>query len=79
MHRSGSNVDVCIIEKDKTEMLRNYRKPNERGVKEQRYTPKPGSTAILRKQVWSLVTSTEVVQLPPPTGEAPAAMEVDKD
>lgn len=24
---SGSNVDVCIIEKDKTEMLRNFEMP----------------------------------------------------
>ena len=24
---SGSNVDVCVIKKDKTEMLRNYEMP----------------------------------------------------
>ncbi len=34
---SGSNVDVCVIEKGKTEYLRNYETPNERVQKEQRY------------------------------------------
>ena len=68
---SGSNVDVCVIEKDKTEMLRNYRRPNERVTKEQRYTPRRGATAITKKDVWNLVKSTTVV----PT--EPAAMQVD--
>ena len=77
-YRSGSNVDVCVIEQTKTEMLRNYRRPNERGSKEQRYTPKAGTTGVLRKEVWSLVTSTEVIDLPAPT-EPASAMEVDKD
>ena len=31
---SGSNVDACIITKDHTENLRNYRTPNERAQKE---------------------------------------------
>ena len=29
---SGSNVDVCVITKDKTDYLRNYERPNERCV-----------------------------------------------
>jgi 20S proteasome subunit beta 2 len=41
---SGSNVDVCVITKDNVEYLRNYRKPNERGPKEQSYKFKPGTT-----------------------------------
>lgn len=34
---SGSNVDVCIIEPHGTENLRNYRTPNEKGVKAKSY------------------------------------------
>lgn len=34
---SGSNVDVCVIEKEKTEMMRNYRTPNEKVAKAQSY------------------------------------------
>ncbi|CAG8510422.1 7602_t:CDS:10, partial [Scutellospora calospora] len=41
---SGSNVDLCIIEKDKIEMLRNYSKPNERVEREKSYKYKRGTT-----------------------------------
>lgn len=34
---SGSNVDVCIIEEKGTEMLRNYKTPNEKVAKAQSY------------------------------------------
>lgn len=34
---SGSNVDVVVINSEKVEVLRNYGRPNERGVKEARY------------------------------------------
>jgi 20S proteasome subunit beta 2 len=33
---SGSNVDVCVITADETQMLRNYRTDNERLPKELR-------------------------------------------
>lgn len=33
---SGSNVDVVVINSEKVEVLRNYARPNERGVKEAR-------------------------------------------
>jgi 20S proteasome subunit beta 2 len=42
---SGSNVDVTVITKNETTVLRNYTKPNERGVKEQSYTFSPGTTS----------------------------------
>lgn len=49
---SGSNVDVCVIEKDKpTKLLRNYMKPNERGQKERNYKFPRGTTAWLDQKV----------------------------
>lgn len=42
---SGSNCDVCVIEKDGTEMLRNYAMPNERVPKELSYKMRHGTTA----------------------------------
>lgn len=44
---SGSNCDVCVIEKDGTEMLRNYTKPNERVQKELSYKMRRGATGIV--------------------------------
>ena len=49
---SGSNVDVCVIEKDKpTNLLRNYIKPNERVKKEKNYKFKKGTTNWLNEKV----------------------------
>ncbi|KAL1986544.1 hypothetical protein VTN96DRAFT_6122 [Rasamsonia emersonii] len=49
---SGSNVDVCVIEKDKpTELMRNYIKPNERGQKERDYRFPKGTTSWLKEKV----------------------------
>ncbi|KAJ5225838.1 Proteasome subunit beta type-2 [Penicillium chermesinum] len=51
---SGSNVDVCVIEKDKpTQLLRNYEKPNPRGEKERNYRFPKGTTAWLNQRVIS--------------------------
>lgn len=51
---SGSNVDVCVIEKDKpTQLLRNYLKPNERGKKERNYKFPRGTTAYLNEKIIS--------------------------
>ncbi|KAH6561737.1 hypothetical protein BASA50_000497 [Batrachochytrium salamandrivorans] len=52
---SGSNVDVTIITKGNVEYLRNYGKPNERGVKEQSYKLRAGTTAVLTSDIRSLV------------------------
>lgn len=55
---SGSNVDVCVIEKDKpTQMMRNYLKPNERGQKERSYRFQRGTTAWLDQNV---ITKSEI-------------------
>lgn len=49
---SGSNVDVCVIEKDKpTQLLRNYITPNQRSSKERDYKFKVGTTAWLKEKV----------------------------
>lgn len=51
---SGSNVDVCVVEKDKpTQLLRNYLKPNERGKKERSYRFPKGTTAYLDQKIIS--------------------------
>lgn len=58
---SGSNVDVCIITKDRTEMLRNYLRPNERVEKERRYVFRRGTTDYKkdREIIRSLVVHEE--------------------
>lgn len=48
---SGSNVDITVIEKEKVDILRNYAKPNERGVREAVYDYKKGTTRILTEVV----------------------------
>jgi len=67
---SGSNVDVCVITAEKTEMLRNYVRPNERGLKERQYKFRPGTTAVLKESVRKFVVTGEVVV---PTGAAVGA------
>jgi hypothetical protein len=44
---SGSNVDVTVIEKSKVDVLRNYAKPNERGIREGVYDFAVGTTSTL--------------------------------
>ncbi|KAJ2722228.1 proteasome core particle subunit beta 2 [Coemansia sp. Benny D115] len=41
---SGSNVDVCVLTKDHTEVLRGYSRPNQRVAKEQSYVFNRGTT-----------------------------------
>ena len=52
---SGSNVDVAVMEKGKSEMLRNYRTPNDRAVKQLSYLPHIGATAVKQKIVYEIV------------------------
>lgn len=57
---SGSNVDVCVIEKGKpTQMMRNYIKPNERVKKERNYRFQRGTTAWLNEKI---ITKEEVTR-----------------
>lgn len=59
---SGSNVDVCVITKDKAEHIRGYDKPNERLFR----APQPvtfvkGTTPYLREKVEELRKKIEIV------------------
>jgi len=58
---SGSNVDVCIITKEKTEMLRNFQTPNQRVEKERKYGFRRGTTAWKSESIRSLIASETVV------------------
>ncbi|KAL5521995.1 PUP1 [Sanghuangporus sanghuang] len=72
---SGSNVDVCVITKDHTEMLRNYRKPNERVQKENTYKFRRGTTAWTKEKIRELVVDETVVPLPHPVSAGGDAMD----
>ena len=48
---SGSNVDVCVITQEKTELLRNYSTPNVREPKMRNYKFPRGTTAVLNEKV----------------------------
>jgi 20S proteasome subunit beta 2 len=60
---SGSNVDLCVITEEKTEMLRNYSKPNERVPKQLSYKFSRGTTDVLkeRKEFFNRVNVVETV------------------
>lgn len=63
---SGSNVDVCVITPEKTQLMRNYITPNVREKKMRDYKFKRGTTAWLdekvmrREEIGRLVTVEEV-------------------
>lgn len=59
---SGSNVDVAVITKAGTEMLRNYEMPNERGIKNRNYKFRRGTTAWTKENVRDLIVKEEVRQ-----------------
>ncbi|KAI8771731.1 proteasome subunit beta type-7 [Biomphalaria glabrata] len=64
---SGSNVDLCVITKDKVEYIRPYEVANIRGVKQRSYRYQRGTTAILSSEVKKLdldVFGTEVKHQP---------------
>jgi 20S proteasome subunit beta 2 len=58
---SGSNVDICIITKDRAELTRGVVKPNERVPKEKRYVFSKGTTAFTSEEVRKLVVEEEIV------------------
>lgn len=60
---SGSNVDVCVIREKDTEMLRNYRTPNERASKERSYKLPRGTTAWTREQIYDMVVNEGTPEL----------------
>jgi len=58
---SGSNVDACVITSSHTEMLRNWKTPNERVEKEKNYKFRLGTTAWSKETIRDLIVSEEVV------------------
>ena len=54
---SGSNVDVCVITEQKTTLMRNFLKPNERSKKERSYKFPRGTTAVLDEKI---ITKEEI-------------------
>ncbi|KAF3480398.1 proteasome component PUP1 [Arthroderma uncinatum] len=77
---SGSNVDVCVIEKDKpTQMMRNFLTPNERVEKERSYKFKRGTTAYLDQQVITKADLARYVTVEELSGEEAVAEKMDVD
>ncbi|EEQ31705.1 proteasome core particle subunit beta 2 [Microsporum canis] len=77
---SGSNVDVCVMEKDKpTKVMRNYLTPNERGEKERSYKFQRGTTAWLDQQVITKADLARYVTVEELSGEEAVAERMDVD
>jgi 20S proteasome subunit beta 2 len=57
---SGSNIDLCVIKKDKVDYLRPYEVANIRGVREGNYKYPIGSTAVLKTQKIPIEVTTTV-------------------
>ncbi|XP_050389548.1 proteasome subunit beta type-7 [Patella vulgata] len=68
---SGSNVDLCIITKDKTDYLRTYQEANLKGVRQGSYRYKRGTSAVLKTEVKKI--ELEVID----TQVKPQAMDTD--
>jgi 20S proteasome subunit beta 2 len=58
---SGSNVDACVITASHTEMLRNWKTPNERVEKEKNYKFRQGTTAWSKEDVRDLIVDEQVL------------------
>ncbi|EPY35086.1 20S proteasome subunit beta 2 [Strigomonas culicis] len=57
---SGTQVDVCVITKNKTELIIGFDKPNERTYPRQNIQLPPGTTKVLREEIRQLVDIEEV-------------------
>lgn len=75
---SGSNVDVAVITQEKTTLMRNYIKPNERGQKLKSYKFARGSTAVLNEKVIKKQDMSNFVEIQElPVGGDGEKMDVD--
>lgn len=59
---SGSNIDLCVITKDKVDYIRPFDEANEKGVRQGSYRYKHGTTAVLTKNVRKFEITSEIVQ-----------------
>lgn len=57
---SGSNIDLCVIKKDKVDYLRPYEIANIRGVREGNYKYRVGTTAVLKTQKIPIEVTTTI-------------------
>jgi len=48
---SGSNVDICVITKDKVDYIRPFDQANQKGVRQGNYRYKKGTTGVLKETV----------------------------
>lgn len=78
---SGSNVDVCVITADGVEYVRPYEVANQKGVRQNEYRYKIGTTAVTHVDVEVLSEVVEPVGAAAAgdaaAGAAPAPMEAD--
>ncbi|KAI0243124.1 Proteasome subunit beta type-7 [Lamellibrachia satsuma] len=59
---SGSNIDLCVITKDKVEYLRPYDEANKKGVRQGKYRYKKGTTSVLTENVRKVEFEIESTQ-----------------
>ncbi|XP_032814615.1 proteasome subunit beta type-7 [Petromyzon marinus] len=48
---SGSNIDLCVITKEKVDYLRPYEVANKKGVRQNSYRYKRGTTAVISEKI----------------------------
>lgn len=59
---SGSNVDLCVIKKDKVDYLKGYEIANKKGIRQGNYKYAPGTTKVLKVTKYPIeVVSTTVL------------------
>eukprot|EP00745_Piridium_sociabile_P004326 TRINITY_DN12561_c0_g1_i1.p1 TRINITY_DN12561_c0_g1~~TRINITY_DN12561_c0_g1_i1.p1 ORF type:complete len:286 (+),score=75.77 TRINITY_DN12561_c0_g1_i1:41-859(+) len=64
---SGSNVDLCIIMKDKVDYIRPYEEANKKGVRQGKYRYSKGTSAVISTEVKKIdleVVDSEVRPVP---------------
>lgn len=66
---SGSNIDLCVIKKDKVDYLRPYEIANVRGVRQGNYKYPIGTTACLRSTRIPIEVVSTVIQREEPMEE----------
>lgn len=77
---SGSNVDVCVITKDLTTLMRNFKTPNVRSKKMRNYKFERGTTAVLNEKIITRADISKYVtvhEIDDREGAAAEKMEVD--
>lgn len=66
---SGSNIDICVIKKNKVDYLRPYEIANIRGVKQGNYKYPKGTTALLKTTRIPIEVVSTTVQIDEPMEE----------